>query len=300
MKRIKGQNNSMSVKLDDLLQFDPLTLNQEIAYKAWDEGDNLVLTGTAGTGKTFMALYLALEDVLDKDTEWDNLVIVRSMVPTRDMGFLPGTKAEKEEAFTTPYKNICSELFGDKTSYNKMITANVIKFESTSFIRGTTFDNTIMVVDEMQNLNFHELDSVITRVGRNSKIIFCGDYKQSDFKYDDEKQGIVKFLQIVEQLKNFSIVNFGWEDIVRSDFVRDYIMTKEMLGYQERLMAKYTRFDPRNKKRGKHKSQHADKDLRIREVLVNDSKQMLNEVMYDDENDYEAQENQQLNGQPVL
>ena len=230
-KRIKSVNNSMSVRLDDLLQFEAITLNQEKCYEAWDEGFNLVLTGTAGTGKTFNALYLGLEDVLDKETEYDRLVIIRSMVPTRDMGFLPGTKAEKEEAFTTPYKNICYELFGDKTSYNKMITAGQIQFESTSFIRGTTFDNAIIIVDEMQNLNFHELDSVITRVGRHSKIIFSGDYKQSDFKYDDDKRGIIQFLQIVEQLKNFTVINFGWEDIVRSDFVRDYIMTKEMLGY---------------------------------------------------------------------
>lgn len=231
MARVKTPNNSMTVRLDDLLQFDPLTYNQEVAYKAWDDGDNLVLTGTAGTGKTFMALYLALEDMLDKETEWDRLVIIRSMVPTREMGFLPGDKEAKEEAFTTPYKSICNELFGDKNSYNKMITSKQIQFESTSFIRGTTFDNCVIVVDEMQNLNFHELDSVITRVGRHSKIIFSGDYKQSDFKHDDDRNGIIKFLQIVEQLKNFSIINFGWEDIVRSDFVRDYIMTKEMLGY---------------------------------------------------------------------
>ena len=231
MARVKTPNNSMTVRLDDLLQFDPLTYNQEVAYKAWDDGDNLVLTGTAGTGKTFMALYLALEDVLDKETEWDKLIIVRSMVPTREMGFLPGDKEAKEEAFTTPYKTICNELFGDKNSYNKMCTSKQIQFESTSFIRGTTFDNCVIVVDEMQNLNFHELDSVITRVRRHSKIIFSGDYKQSDFKFDDDKNGIIKFLQIVEQLKNFSIINFGWEDIVRSDFVRDYIMTKEMLGY---------------------------------------------------------------------
>ena len=230
-KRIKTVNNSMTVRLDDLLQFDPITLNQEKTYAAWDEGYNLVLTGTAGTGKTFNALYLALEDVLDKDSDYDRLIILRSMVPTRDMGFLPGTKAEKEDAFTTPYKNICCELFGDKASYNKMLIGGQIQFESTSFIRGTTFDNAIIVVDEMQNLNFHELDSVITRVGRSTKIIFSGDYKQSDFKYEDEKQGIVKFLQIVEQLKNFEIINFGWEDIVRSDFVRGYIMSKEMLGY---------------------------------------------------------------------
>ena len=229
-QRMKSINNSMSVRLDDLLQFDPLTLNQHKAYDAWDEGNHLILTGTAGTGKTFMALYLALEDVLE-GAEYDKLIIVRSMVPTREMGFLPGDKAAKEEAFTSPYKSICHELFGDKGSYAKMVSAGQIQFESTSYIRGATFDNAIIIVDEMQNLNFHELDSVITRVGRHSKVIFCGDYKQSDFKYDDEKNGIIKFLKIVEQVKNFSIINFGWEDIVRSDFVRDYIMTKEMLGY---------------------------------------------------------------------
>ena len=231
MKRQKTLNNSMTVRIDDLLQFEPLTLNQELAFKAWDDGDNLVFTGSAGTGKTFIATYLALEDILERDNGYDKLVIIRSMVPTRDMGYLPGTKEEKQDAFTLPYKSICHELFGDKTSYNKMITSNQLLFESTSFIRGITYDNCIILVDELQNLNFHELDSVITRVGRNSKIIFSGDYKQSDFKYEDDKQGIIKFLNIVEQLKNFTIINFGWEDIVRSDFVRDYIMTKEMLGY---------------------------------------------------------------------
>jgi phosphate starvation-inducible PhoH-like protein len=229
--RTKSVNNSMTVRWDDLLEFDPLTKNQELAYTAWDEGDNLVLSGSAGTGKTFMALYLGLEQMLDRETEFNQLIIIRSMVPTRDMGFLPGTKQEKEQAFVTPYTSICTELFGDTASYNKMITSGQLAFESTSFIRGATFDNSIIIVDEMQNLNFHELDSVITRVGKHSKIIFCGDFKQSDFKYDDDKSGIVKFLQIVEQLKNFEIVNFGWEDIVRSGFVRDYIMTKEMLGY---------------------------------------------------------------------
>lgn len=229
--RHKSGNNSMTVRLDDLLQFDPITHNQELAYNAWEEGDNLVLSGSAGTGKTFIGMYLALEDVLDRDTEYDKLFIVRSMVPTRDMGYLPGTKEEKEQAYILPYKAIANEFFGDIASYNKLITGKQIEFMSTSFIRGSTFDNCIMLIDEMQNLTFHELDSIITRVGKNSKIIFCGDYRQSDFKFQDERDGIMKFLNIVEQLKNFTMITFGWEDIVRSDFVRDYIMTKEMLGY---------------------------------------------------------------------
>lgn len=231
-KRQKLQHNSVSVRYNDLLEYPPITANQEKAYEAWDEGFNLVLTGSAGTGKTFIAMYLALEQVLDTDTEYEQLVIIRSMVPTREMGFMPGTKEEKEDVFTAPYKAIANELFGEQASWNKLLhSKEKIRFDSTSFIRGQTLDNAIIIVDEMQNLNFHELDSVITRVGRNSRIIFSGDYLQSDFKFADDKSGIMKFLGIVEQLKYFEIINFGWEDIVRSDFVRDYIMTKEMLGY---------------------------------------------------------------------
>ena len=138
-------------------------------------------------------------------------------------------KEEKEDPYKVPYKNICDEIFGYKGAYGKLTTANKLTFETTSYIRGATFDQTIIVVDEMQNLNFHELDSVITRVGNDCKIIFCGDYLQSDFKYKDDKDGIIKFISIVEQMRFFRVINFGWEDIVRSDLVRDYIMTKEMM-----------------------------------------------------------------------
>jgi len=223
------KNNSLTVRLDDLMEYEPITINQQTAFEAWDEGDNLVLTGSAGTGKTFIAMFMALEELLDVDNYYRRIIVIRSAVPTRDMGFLPGTAEEKKQMYTLPYKNICSELFNDKTSWSKMVTAGQIQFESTSFIRGSTFDDSIIIVDEMQNLNFHELDSVITRVGRNSKIIFCGDYRQTDFRFDDEKEGIFKFMKIMEQMKDFSMINFGWDDIVRSGLVRDYIMTKEML-----------------------------------------------------------------------
>ena len=234
-RREKGNgnsgSNSMTVRIEDLLEVQPITKNQELVFEAWDQGDNLVLAGSAGTGKTFLALFMAFEEVLEPDTIYDQVVVIRSMVPTRDMGFLPGTLEEKQDAYTAPYRAICSELFGDATTYNKAISAKKVRFESTSFIRGVTINNSIIVVDEMQNLNFHELDSVITRVGKNTRIIFCGDYRQSDFKWDDDKEGIIKFLNIMEQLKKFSTITFGWEDIVRSDFVRDYIMTKELLNY---------------------------------------------------------------------
>ena len=230
-KRV-GKNNSLTVRIDDLLEYTPITENQKIAFESWDDDDNLVLAGTAGTGKTFIALYMALEELLDPDSFFRRIVIIRSVVPTRDIGFLPGTAEEKKDMYTIPYKNICAELFGDASAWNKLLTSKQVQFESTSFIRGSTFDDAIIIVDEMQNLNFHELDSVITRVGRNSKVIFCGDYKQSDFKFQDEKDGIFKFMTILEQMRNFSIIQFGWDDIVRSGMVRDYIMTKEMLGIE--------------------------------------------------------------------
>jgi predicted ribonuclease YlaK len=228
-KKTVAKNNSLTVRMQEMIEYEPITANQKKAFDAWDDGDNLILAGSAGTGKTFIALYMALEELLDPDSFFRKVIIIRSIVPTRDIGFLPGTMEEKKEVYTIPYKNICSELFGDKTAWNKLITAKQIEFESTSFIRGSTFDDSIIIVDEMQNLTFHELDSVITRVGQNSKIIFCGDYKQSDFKFKDEKDGLFKFMTIIEHMKDFSTVQFNWDDIVRSGMVRDYIMTKEML-----------------------------------------------------------------------
>jgi predicted ribonuclease YlaK len=229
MTHKQKETGSMNIRIDDLSTIVPITERQKEAFAAWREGDNMALVGTAGTGKTFLALYLALEEVLDKSTPYDSVRIIRSVVPTRDVGYLPGTIEEKLNAYTGPYRAIASELFKDEKAYEKLLHNKYIAFESTSYIRGLTYDNTIVIVDEMQNLNFHELDSVITRIGHCSKIIFCGDYYQSDFKSENDKKGINTFLNIVEQLKHFTIVNFNWEDIVRSGLVRDYIMTKEWM-----------------------------------------------------------------------
>tara|TARA_B100000085_G_C18302475_1_gene414870 strand:+ start:19 stop:672 length:654 start_codon:yes stop_codon:yes gene_type:complete len=211
-----------------LNKIEPTTKNQELVFKAWKGGDNLVLNGSAGTGKTFVSLYLALEKIFSK-SRIKKLVIIRSVVPTRDLGFLPGTVEEKLSAFETPYQQMCTELFNDKNSYETLKTKNQIEFLSTSYIRGTTFNNSILIIDECQNLTFHELDSIITRVGNNCRIVFCGDYYQSDFKQAKDKAGIIEFIDIIEHLNRFSVIEFDWKDIVRSDFVRDYIMTKEML-----------------------------------------------------------------------
>ena len=228
---MKKQQNveSMVLRIDDLITVDPITDHQKEVFEAWRTGDNLALVGTAGTGKTFLGLYLALEQVMDKSTPFDKVRIIRSVVPTRDVGYLPGTLEEKLDAFTGPYRAAATHLFEDERAFDKLVANGYISFESTSYIRGVTYDNSIVVVDEMQNLNFHELDSVITRIGHCTKIIFCGDYYQSDFKSENDKKGINTFLNIVEQLKHFSVVSFNWEDIVRSGLVRDYIMTKEWM-----------------------------------------------------------------------
>ena len=219
-----------TVKIDDLETYDPITANQKVAYEAWDDGDHLALVGSAGTGKTFIAMYLGLEAVLEKQSLYDSITIFRSVVPTRDMGYLPGSLEEKQEVFETPYKNIAMELIGGDQPYKRLVQNHMVKFLTTSYIRGMTIDNSIVIVDECQNLSFHELDSVITRIGNNCRIIFCGDYHQSDFTSESEKDGVIKFMRVVEHLKNFSVITFNWDDIVRSDFVRDYIMAKEMLG----------------------------------------------------------------------
>lgn len=220
---------SNSLKLENLQKFEAKTQNQLNAKQAWDKGYNLVLSGSAGTGKTFLGLRLALESVLDKSSEYEKVVIVRSIVPTRDIGFLPGLE-EKLDPYKVPYIGICAEVFKTEEAWTKLESSKKVEFIPTSFIRGQTFNNAIVVIDEMQNLNFHELDSVITRIGQNCKFIMAGDYYQSDFVKENDKSGILKFMSIVEALNQFEVIEFTWKDIVRSDFVRDYIMTKEMLG----------------------------------------------------------------------
>jgi predicted ribonuclease YlaK len=220
----------MKIRLESLTPFEPISDKQTKVVAEYKSGNSLVLSGSAGTGKTYIALSLALEDVLDKNTRYEKLVIIRSIVPTRDIGFLPGDEDEKKDAYTAPYRSILSEICSkDSEAYAKLIDSGELEFMSTSFIRGITINNAIIVVDEFQNCNGHELDSIITRMGRNCKLIICGDYYQSDFTKDNDKKSVVKFLEIIRQLNRFSYIEFTWQDIVRSDIVRDYIMTKEML-----------------------------------------------------------------------
>ena len=220
------------INLDIMRTIEPLTDNQEQFFKDYKQDQNIVAYGCAGTGKTFIALYNALKDVLDERSPYEKIYIVRSLVATREIGFLPGDHEDKSSLYQIPYKNMVKYMFEmpDDASfemlYGNLKTQGTISFWSTSFIRGTTLDNAIIIVDEFQNLNFHELDSIITRVGENSKIMFCGDATQSDLVKTNEKNGIIDFMRILRIMPSFNVIEFGAEDIVRSGLVKEYILAK--------------------------------------------------------------------------
>ena len=232
----KHMKRKKPINLDYIKKIEPLTDNQEVFFESYKEDKNLVAYGVAGTGKTFITLYNALMDVLDTRTPYEKIYIVRSLVPTREIGFLPGDHEDKSDIYQIPYKNMVKYMFEmpDDNSF-EMLYANLkaqgtISFWSTSFIRGTTFDNAILIIDEFQNLNFHELDSIITRVGENSKIHFCGDATQTDLVKTHERNGIVDFMRIINQMPSFDTIEFQPEDICRSGLVKEYIVAKHELG----------------------------------------------------------------------
>ena len=219
-----------------LIEVEPLTDNQRRLFDSYADDKHIIAYGCAGTGKTFITLYNALQDVLDETTPYERVYLVRSLVSTREIGFLPGTHEDKADIYQIPYKNMVKYMFEmpDDNSF-EMLYANLkaqgtISFWSTSFIRGTTFDNAILIIDEFQNLNFHELDSIITRVGENSKIFFCGDATQTDLVKTAEKNGIVDFMNIINNMPSFETVEFQAEDICRSGLVKEYIIAKLELG----------------------------------------------------------------------
>ena len=230
----------MSKKQDithnQLTKIKPVTDSQKQVFDTWKEGKNQFLFGCAGTGKTFISVYLALQDVLKNDTPFDKVVVVRSLIPTREIGFLPGDEEDKAALYQVPYSNMMQFMFEQPNEqafsmlYDRLKAQGSFYFLSTSFLRGLTFDNSIIIVDECQNLNFHELDTIITRVGQDSKIVFCGDFGQTDLTRTNEKNGLMNFLQILQEMKEFNCVEFDIGDIVRSGFVRNYLIQKTKLG----------------------------------------------------------------------
>lgn len=224
VKEESVQRNNLNLK-----HIEPLTQNQKLTFTSFRD-KNLLLHGMAGTGKSFISLYLALKEVNKPDSLYKKVVIVRSVVPTRDMGFLPGSNKEKAKVYEAPYYAICTELFGRSDAYEALKSRSVVEFISTSFIRGITLNDCIIVVDEIANMTLHELDSVITRVGKNCKVVFCGDFSQSDFTREQDRNGLKDFMRIIQKMKSFEFIEFNEQDIVRSTMVKEYILSKHRLG----------------------------------------------------------------------
>jgi len=225
--KINGNTQNSVLDLSHLEPISPKTENQQLFFDLYNSGNKFInLHGIAGTGKTFCSLYKALEEVLDQSSRYRKVIIIRTAVQSRDQGFLPGNIKEKMEAYTEPYKHICTTLFNRKDAWNKLVGQGVIEFVSTSFLRGVTYDNSIIIFDEIQNGNFEEIDTVITRLGNNSKIMFCGDYRQTDLTKNGDKSGIIKFMKTLDKMKSSSQVEFGIDDIVRNAIIKEWIIAK--------------------------------------------------------------------------
>ena len=232
----KKMRRKKPINTEQLTDIQPLTDNQKLVFDAYEKNKNLFLYGCAGTGKTFIAMYLALKEILSNKTAYEKLYVVRSLVPTREIGFLPGDHEDKAHLYQIPYQNMVKYMFkmpddpAFEMLYDNLKAQETISFWSTSFLRGTTLDNAIVLVDECQNLNFHELDSIMTRVGNDSKIIFAGDIAQTDLVKTNEKNGILDFMKILEIMDEFANIEFDVNDIVRSGLIRNYIITKLQIG----------------------------------------------------------------------
>ena len=219
----KTRKGGTGIRLENI---EPITNAQTRAFQAFNSDKNILLHGVAGTGKTFVSLFLALRDILEQYDDKTTIHLIRSVVPTRDMGFLPGNQKEKSKVYEAPYYSVCSELFNRGDAYDILKQKGTIQFNTTSFIRGLTLNDSIVIVDECQNMTWHELDSVITRLGDNTRVIFCGDFRQSDFRWDNEKEGLHDFMKVIKRMKSFDFIEFEKDDIVRSDLVKEYIISK--------------------------------------------------------------------------
>lgn len=213
----------------DLKAIKPLTPTQTEMFHDFFEGQHICAHGSAGTGKSFVAIYLALVEVLNKSTEAEQIIIIRSAVPTRDQGFLPGTLEEKSEPYEAPYKDIFTDIVGKPNTYEDMKAAGLVKFCTSSHVRGLTWDNAIVVVDEVQNMTWAEIDSIVTRIGQNSRLVLCGDSKHQQDLSHHEQSGFAQLLAVIAHMRSFTEIQFTHYDIVRSDFVKQWIITRDNL-----------------------------------------------------------------------
>lgn len=224
--RQETQSRSLKIRIDDLITLEPLSENQRLLFEAYDSGDDFIIAhGYAGTGKSLISVYKALEEVLDPSNKIEKLVIIRSAVSSRDLGHLPGDISEKVSAYSIPYQGICEFLFNRKDAWDRLIEQGKIVFESTSFLRGVTFDRSAIVVDEIQNATWMETNTICTRAGLDSRFIFCGDFRQTDLaKKKNDLSGLNKFLGVADKMKGCTKIEFEIDDICRSQLVKDFII----------------------------------------------------------------------------
>lgn len=210
----------------------PITDNQILAFNAYEDGKHVCMLGSAGTGKSFVALYNALKDVLDKSTPYRRVVIIRTAQASKAIGFLPGTEKDKIAVFETAYKGIFAELFGRGDAYEVCKQKGIVEFTGTSFLRGTTINDAIVVVDEIQSMNFHEIGTIVTRLGNDAKLVICGDNRQDDLtsKRFNERSGIVPMIKLISLMPSIELITFTVNDIVRSGLVKEWILAYEESG----------------------------------------------------------------------
>jgi predicted ribonuclease YlaK len=230
--KIQAISNALKIKMEHLKGFEPLTENQSKFFEMYRGGGYFIsLLGSPGTGKSFCAAYKALEEVLDKTNPFKQLVIIRSAVQTRDVGFLPGSMEEKSELYEMPYMEICTTLFGRNDAYQRLKEQGYIRFITTTAIRGISLDDAVILVDECQSMTWHELSTVLTRVGHRSKIMFCGDKGQNDLiKSKNDQSGLGIFLEVARTMNAYQEIIFTPDDIVRSSLVKDFIVACDKLG----------------------------------------------------------------------
>ena len=232
IKHQQRRSTPLKISAQDLTRIDPMTQAQVQFFKNYKRKNALILHGAAGTGKTFIAMYKAMEDVMAKGYQYTKLIILRSAVPSREIGHLPGDYGEKIDVYSIPYQNMMDELFPHKQQpYDRLMEQKKVYFMCTSFVRGITLDNAIILVDECQNMYDMEINSIMTRVGHNTKIKFSGDFRQTDLYKNNDKSGLKKFIQIAENMPSFELIEFGTDDIVRSDLVKEYLIAREQ--YEE-------------------------------------------------------------------
>lgn len=196
-----------------------LTPKQTELYKGIRHNTLTVCQGPAGTSKTFTACYTALALLADKKI--DQIILTKPIQESGEsLGFLPGTKEEKVDPFMKSYFSNFEKIIG-KATFQWMITNGDIVVEPLAYMRGTTYDNAIMLLDEAQNCTMTQLMLWVTRLGNESKAIMMGDVSQYDIKKRDSK--FLEFIDLISDVEQVHNFRFTSEDIVRNKFLIDIV-----------------------------------------------------------------------------